>query len=112
MKGSGLSEAFLTCYGINANEHMMSRKAVYRGLHGNFLAASALQAKWMTPLFPDSNLKTDSCNSELGQSDVEFASYNKCENEYDNKEDIESIGEEYIEVESNEDDFPFDTFSL
>lgn len=53
----------------------------------------------MTPLFPDSNLKTDSCNSELGQSDVEFASYNKCENEYDNKEDIESIGEEYIEVD-------------
>ena len=45
MKGSGLSEAFLTCYGINANEHMMSRKSVCRGLHENFLAASALQAK-------------------------------------------------------------------
>ena len=28
MKGSGLSEAFSTCYGINAIEHMTSGKAV------------------------------------------------------------------------------------
>ena len=33
MKRSGLSEAFSTCYGINAIEHIMSGKAVSRGLH-------------------------------------------------------------------------------
>ena len=112
MKGSGLSEAFSTYYGINAIEHMMSGKAVSRGLRGHFLAASALQTKLMTPLFPNSNLETDRYNSELDQSDTEFNSYNECKNESENDEDIESIGEEYIEVEPNEDDFPFDTLSL
>ena len=31
MKGSGLSEAFSTCYVVNAIEHMMSGKAVSQG---------------------------------------------------------------------------------
>ena len=66
----------------------------------------------MTPLFSNSNLETDRYNSKLDQFDTEFDSYNECENESENDEDIESIGEEYIEVESNEDDFPFDTLSL
>ena len=90
----------------------MSRKTVSRGLRGHFLAASALQIKLMTPLFPKPNLKTDSYNSESDQSDAEFDSYNESENECENDEDIECIGEEYIEVESNEDDFPFDTLNL
>ena len=54
----------------------------------------------MTPLLPNSNLEMDRYNSELDQSDTEFDFYK------------ESIGEEYIEVESNEDDFPFNTLSL
>ena len=86
----------------------MSRKTVSRGLRGHFLAASALQIKLMTPLFPKPNLKTDSYNSESDQSDAEFESENECEND----EDIECIGEEHIEVESNENDFPFDTLNL
>ena len=52
MKGSGLSEALSTSYGVNAIEHMMSGKAVSRGLRGHFLAASALQTKLMTHYFP------------------------------------------------------------
>ena len=66
----------------------------------------------MTPLFPNSKLETDRYNSELDQSDTELDSYNECGNESENDEDIENIGKEYIEVESNEDDFPFDTLSL
>ena len=62
----------------------------------------------MAPLFPNSYLQTSSYNSELYQSDTKFDSYNECEND----KDIESLGEEYIEVESNEEDFPFDTLSL
>lgn len=77
-----------------------------------FLAASALQTKLITPLFSNSNLKTDSYNNEFDQSDTEFDSCNDCENEFENDEDIESIGNEYIEVESVEDDFCFDTLSL
>ena len=46
MKGSGLSGALSTCYGINAIEHMISfqfpEKSVSQGLRGHFLAASAL----------------------------------------------------------------------
>ena len=66
----------------------------------------------MTPLLPNSNLEMDRYNSELDQSDTEFDFYKECENESENGKDIESIGEEYIEVESNEDDFPFNTLSL
>ena len=108
MKGSGLLEALSTSYGVNAIEHMMSGKAVSRGLRGHFLAASALQTKLMTPLFPNSNLQTDSYNNEIDQTDIEFDSYNECEND----EDIESIDEEYMEVESDEDDFQFDKLNL
>ena len=66
----------------------------------------------MTPLLPNSNLEMDRYNSELDQSDTEFDFYKECENESENGKDIESIGEEYIEVESNEDDFLFNTLSL
>ena len=66
----------------------------------------------MTLLFPNSNLEMDMYNSELDQSDTEFDFYKECENESENGKDIESIGEEYTEVESNEDDFPFNTLSL
>ena len=69
MKGSGLSEALSTCYGVNAFEHM-SGKAVSRGLRRHFLAASDLQTKLMTPLFPNSNLQTDSYNNEIDQTDI------------------------------------------
>ena len=62
----------------------------------------------MTPLFPNSYLQTNSYNSALYQSDTKFDSYNECEKD----EYIESLGEEYIEVELNEEDFPFDTLSL
>ena len=106
MKGSGFSEALSTCYG--AIEHMMSGKAVSQGLRGHFLAVSALQTKLMTPLFSNSNLQTDSYNNEIDQTDIEFDSYNKCEND----EDIESIDEEYMEAESDEDDFQFDKLNL
>ena len=95
MKGSGLLEALSTCYGVNAIEQMMSGKAVSRGLRGHVLAASALQRKLMTPLFPNSNLQTHSYNNEIDQTDIEFDSYNECEND----EDIESIDQEYMEVE-------------
>ena len=87
---------------------MITGKAVSRGLHGHFLAASALQTKLMTPLFPNSNLQTDSYNNEVDQTDIEFDSYNECEND----EDIESIDEEYMEVESDEVDFQFDKLNL
>ena len=66
----------------------------------------------MTPLLPNSNLEMDRYNNELDQSDTEFDFYKECENESENGKDIESIGEEYIEVESNEDDFPSNTLSL
>ena len=66
----------------------------------------------MTPLFPNSYLQTNSYNSALYQSDTKFDSYNECENECEKDEYIESLGEEYIDVESNEEDFPFDTLSL
>ena len=62
----------------------------------------------MTPLFPNSNLQTDSYNNEIDQTDIEFNSYNECEND----EDIESIDEEYMEVESDEDEFQFDKLNL
>ena len=86
----------------------MSGKAVSRGLCGHFLAASALQTILMTPLFPNSNLQTDSYINEIDQTNIEFDSYNECEND----EDIESIDEEYMEVESDEDDFQFDKLNL
>ena len=60
----------------------------------------------------NSNLKTDSYNSELDQSDTEFDPYHKYKNECGNNKDIQSIGEEYIEVESNEVDFPLDRLTF
>ena len=111
MKASELSEALSTCYGTNVIEHMITEKSVSRRLRGDFLAATALQTKLMTPLFPNSNLETDSYNSELDQSDTECDSYKEYENECENDEDIGSIVEEYIEGESK-DNFRFDTLSL
>ena len=53
MKGSGLSEASSTCYEKNAIKHKISGNSVSRGLRGLFLAASSLQAKLITILFPN-----------------------------------------------------------
>ena len=108
MKRSGLSESFST-YDINTIEHTVSGKAVSRELRGHFFSCISSSN---TPLFSNSNLKTDSYNNEFDQSDTEFDSCNDCENEFENDEDIESIGKEYIEVKSIENDFCFDTLSL
>ena len=114
MKGSGLSEALSTCYGINAIEHMMSGKAVSRALRGHFLATSALQTKLLTPLFPSSDFEEDKGDGEIDNFDIDFDVYNEFERENDIEIDDQenTIEDEDAEQNEDKDNLPFDTLSL
>lgn len=56
MAGSGLTDAFETCYGPNAVIHIMSGKAIARALRGHFLVDAALTMKIMRLVTVDEGL--------------------------------------------------------
>ena len=82
MKGSGLEQALMTCYGSNTIEDMITGKAVSRALRGHLLASSSPQIKLLTYFFPGTHNCVD--NGEVGDVDLHSE-----EEEFENKDEVE-----------------------
>ena len=99
MKGSGLSEATETIYGVNAVQHIMSGKAVSRALRSHMLIYSALTTKIISKFLPayiNENIPDDEGQSiiedkEVGSVETEAQNYAEDNEEINENEEIELI---------------------
>ncbi len=64
MKGSGLEESLQVVYGENTVQHMMTGKAVSRGLRGHFLVEAALMNRLISSFIPEELMENDTVESD------------------------------------------------